>query len=481
MGISSLGVGSGLDLEGLVTQLLAAERGPKSARLDARDERIESEISSLGQIKSKLSEFKDSVDELRKDQSLTDREPTIRNPSEETEPFTAKASNSALTGEYAITVERLASGSRIETASAVDGGFAASSDSVTGTAGSLTFNIGGTGDTFSINVAAGATLAELREQINNAEDNFGITANIINTGTADGGAKLIISSTITGEGNDLSIVNDNDIADLNRLATTDSTQSASYLVPTKTAENSQAIIDGITVQSASNEFKNTIQNVTFTAKAVSERDANDEFQSSTLVIGFDEEGLDEKIKEFVESYNSLNDEIRSLTKYGESDLEDDGALAGDFTVRGIQAGLGSILSSSVSASALGGLFQIGIELTSEGKLEIGTSDFGLGTGASRLSDALEDNFDEVSKLFTGDDGIANKLFDFIDQYTKSSGILAGRETAAKDQREQLLDDRAAFELRLVSFEQTLRGRYLNLDQTVARLQQSSSALLASLF
>jgi len=126
------------------------------------------------------------------------------------------------------------------------------------------------------------------------------------------------------------------------------------------------------------------------------------------------------------------------------------------------------------------LFQIGIELTGEGELEIGTSDFGLGTGASRLSSALEDNFDEVAKLFTGDDGIANKLFDFIDQYTKSSGILAGRETAAKDQREQLLDDRASFELRLASFEKTLRGRYLNLDQTVARLQQSSSALLAGL-
>ena len=84
-------------------------------------------------------------------------------------------------------------------------------------------------------------------------------------------------------------------------------------------------------------------------------------------------------------------------------------------------------------------------------------------------------------MFTADDGIATKLYDFIDQYTKSSGILADRETAAKDQRDRLLDDRAAFELRLVSFEQTLRGRYLNLDQTVARLQQSSSALLASLF
>ncbi|MDT0582810.1 flagellar filament capping protein FliD [Brumicola blandensis] len=477
MGISSLGVGSGLDLEGLVAQLLEAERAPKAARLDAREETIESEISSLGQIKSKLSEFKDTVDDLRKDQSLTGREPTIRNPSEDTEPFTAEASNSALTGEYDITVERLASGTRIETENAA---FASSSDSVADADGSLTFRVGDAGETFTLNIAAGTTLAELREQINDAEDNFGITANIINTGTDSGGVKLVINSTVTGQGNDLNIINDNDLVGLNRLATTNSTESTALLTPTRVAENAQAIIDGITVQSDTNKFENTIQNVTFTAKAVSEKNANDVFQSSSLVIGFDEEALDEKIRAFVESYNSLNDEIQTLTRYGESSLEEDGALAGDFTVRGIQAGLGNILSGTVSESALGGLFQIGIELTSDGKLEIGSSDFGLGTGESRLSDALEDNFDEVSKLFTADDGIANKLYDFLDQYTKSNGVLADRETSAKDQRDQLLDDRAAFELRLVSFEETLRGRYLNLDQTVARLQQTSSALLASL-
>jgi flagellar hook-associated protein 2 len=477
MGISSLGVGSGLDLEGLVSQLLEAERAPKAARLDAREETIESEISSLGQIKSKLSEFKDAVDDLRKDQSLTGREPTIRNPSEETEPFTAEASNSALTGEYDITVERLASGTRIETQ---DAAFASSSDSVADTDGALTFRIGDSGDSFTLNVTAGTTLAELREQINDAEDNFGITANIINTGTDAGGAKLVINSDITGEGNNLNIINDNDVTGLNRLATTNSTETTELLAPTRSAQNAQAIIDGITVQSDTNKFENTIQNVTFTAQAVSEKDANDNFQSSSLVIGFDEEALEEKIRAFVEGYNSLNTEIEALTRYGESELEDDGALAGDFTVRGIQAGLGNILSSTVSESALGGLFQIGIELTSDGTLEIGSTDFGLGTGESRLSDALEENFDEVSKLFTADDGIANKLYDFLDQYTKSNGVLADRETAAKDQRDQLLDDRAAFELRLVSFEETLRGRYLNLDQTVARLQQTSSALLASL-
>ena len=191
MSIQSLGVGSGLALDDLVNQLLEAERAPKTARLDASEEKIEAEISGLGQIKSKLSEFRDTVEELKTDRDLGGREPTITNPDEETEIFTADASNSALTGSYKIAVTQLASGSRIETADAASGGFTKSTDSVLSAgSGSLTFKVGSTGDSFSINVTAGMTLAELREAINKHDDNFGVNANIIDTGTAGGGAKL---------------------------------------------------------------------------------------------------------------------------------------------------------------------------------------------------------------------------------------------------------------------------------------------------
>ncbi|AIF98120.1 flagellar filament capping protein FliD [Alteromonas australica] len=476
MTIQSLGVGSGLALDDLVQQLLEAERAPKDARLNEKEERIEAEISGLGQIKSKLSAFEDSVDELRSDADINGREPTISNPSEDDDVLSAEASNSALRGSYEITVEQLASGSRITTD---DGAFTSSTDAVLSTgAGSLTFDVGGS-DSFTIDVTAGMTLTELREAINNADDNFGVTANIIDTGTS-AGPRLVYSSSETGEGNDLVITNDTGAAELDRLSTTGGTGNISA-ANIQSAQNAIAYIDGIEVQSESNEFENTIQNVSFEVNEVSPKDANGDLLATTLDIGYDKEGLEEKIRAFVENYNSLIDEIDTLTRYGESELEEDGALAGDSLLRGIQTTMANIVGGNVSASALGGLFQVGIEFNDDGKLEIGTTDFGLGTGEDRLEDALEDNFDEIAKLFTDEnEGIATRLYEFADEYTSYGGLISLREQTAKDNREELYDERETLELRMQSYEDTLRGKYLNLDQTVAQLNQTSSALLASL-
>ena len=476
MTIQSLGVGSGLALDDLVQQLLEAERAPKDARLNEKEERIEAEISGLGQIKSKLSAFEDSVDELRSDADINGREPTISNPSEDDDVLSAEASNSALRGSYEITVEQLASGSRITTD---DGAFTSSTDAVLSTgAGSLTFDVGGS-DSFTIDVTAGMTLTQLREAINNADDNFGVTANIIDTGTS-AGPRLVYSSSETGEGNDLVITNDTGVAELDRLSTTGGTGNISA-ANIQSAQNAIAYIDGIEVQSESNEFENTIQNVSFEVNEVSPKDANGELQATTLEIGYDKEGLEEKIRDFVDNYNSLIDEINTLTRYGESELEEDGALAGDSLLRGIQTSMANIVGGNVSASSLGGLFQVGIEFNDDGKLEIGTTDFGLGTGEDRLEDALEDNFDEIAKLFTDEnEGIATRLYEFADEYTSYGGLISLREQTAKDNRDELYDERETLELRMQSYEDTLRSKYLNLDQTVAQLNQTSSALLASL-
>ena len=486
MTIQSLGVGSGLALDDLVTQLLDAERAPKQQRLDAREESLDATISGIGQLKSKMSDFLDAVDELRSDFNLQGREPSISNPDSDVEPFTAEASNSALEGDYQIAITQLASGSRLETADASAGGFSDSTDSVLSSgSGSLTFKVDSTGDTFSINVTAGMTLTELRSAINGASDNFGVTANIINTGTTDGGAKLVFSSSVTGEGNDLVIVNDDDLADLQRVSTTDSTETASYLTTAagNEAKNAKATIDGLEVESSTNEFENTIQNVSFEASSVSALDTDGvTYKTSTLTIGNDTEGLDKKIRDFVDNYNSLSKEISSLTRYGQSELEDDGALAGDFMVRSIQTGIANIVGDSVDGNTLGGLFGIGVELNDDGELEISsTDDFGLGSGEDRLKEALEDNFDDIAGIFTDEDnGIAARLYDYVYEYTTFSGLLTERENAVKDEKDQLAGEREQFELRMLSYEQILRDKYLNLDQTVASLNQTGNALLASL-
>jgi flagellar hook-associated protein 2 len=484
MSIQSLGVGSGLDLESLVGQLLEAERKPKTDALNSREENVEAEISGIGKLKSKLEDFQETLDKLRSDANLKGREPSINNPSEGVEPFTADASNSALEGDYNIAVTQLASGSRIETADKADGGFANSSESVLNAgAASLTFKINATSDSFTINLNAGDSLKDLRNAINASNDNFGVTASIIDTGTAVGGSKLVFTSDTLGAGNDLVIVNDNNVAELNILSTTDSTETSTYLAPVNFAQNAKATIDGIDVESKNNKFENVIENVSFKVSELSELNADGiTFKSSKLSIGFDKEAVEKTIREFVKNFNALQAEIKLLTKYGESDLEDDGSLAGDSLVRGIQTGINNILFSSVDSSSLGGLFQLGIEYNDKNELEISSNDrIGLGSGDDRLKKALSDNFDDISALFTDENqGIAVRLYDYVEEYTSFSGLLKSRENTAKDQREQILDERLTLELRLANTEQILRDKYLNLDQTVARLNSTGSALLATL-
>ncbi|RPH20860.1 MAG: flagellar hook protein [Alteromonadaceae bacterium TMED7] len=476
MSISSLGVGSGLALDDLVRQLISAERQPKEARLNAREKAVDAEISALGTIKSKVSDFQDAVDTLRNGSNLNSRETTVINPSEDDDVLTADASNSALRGSYDITVQQLASGSRITTD---PGAFSSSTDPLlsSGT-GSLTFSVG-SDNTFTVEVDDSTTLADLRELINDSAENFGVTANIIETGTNDG-PRLVISSDKVGQGNDLVITNDNGNTDLDRLSTTGGTTSIDT-TNIQSARNAIAIVDGIEVQSSSNEFTNTIQNVSFTVNEVSPKDSSGDQLATRLTVGFDKEGVEEDIKNFIESYNSLVDEIEKLSSYGATDEDNDGPLAGDSLLRGLQLGVSTIVGEEVQNSAVSSLFELGIELNEDGRLEIGSKDFGLGTGQSRLDDALENNFDDISTLFNNESsGIAVRLYDLVEQYSSSSGLISLRERSARDEKDSVDDAKEALELRMASFEETVRAKYVNLDRTIAQLNQTGSALFAAL-
>jgi flagellar hook-associated protein 2 len=476
MGIQSIGVGSGLDLNGLVTQLLEAESKPKYDRLDKQEESLEAVISGIGQLKSKMDDFKESVDDLRKTYDLQGRKATATHPGVDEEgsgPFTAEAGNSAEQGSYQITVEQLASGSRALTQ---DNAFTSTSDVLTGTADTLTFAVGS--DSFDIAVGTTMTLSQLKNAINDASDNFGVKASIIDTGTGIG-PKLILTSEVTGDGNDLSITD----AGGNLGSITGAT------IPTgQEAKNAKAVIDGLAVESSTNEFENVIENVSFEVTKLSDVDYLDPstnapiYKESTLNVGADKDGLKNRITDFVDNYNGLMDEIKKLTRYGQSELEEDGALAGDFMTRGIQSGLSTIVSKSVENSALGTLFQIGISFDKDGKLEISeTDDYGLGSGMDKLDEALDNNYDDIATLFSDPDGgIANQLYDFAYQYTTFGGLLRTREESMKNEKELLFDERARVELQISSYEQVLRDKYINLDLTVAKLNRTGNALAASL-
>jgi flagellar hook-associated protein 2 len=89
------------------------------------------------------------------------------------------------------------------------GTFFSSEDVVTKKDAQLTFKAGS--NEFSISVTGGTTLSELRNQINTSEDNFGVSANLVDDGS--GNLFFTATSSIEGAGNTLKIINSSPVID----------------------------------------------------------------------------------------------------------------------------------------------------------------------------------------------------------------------------------------------------------------------------
>ena len=198
--VSSLGARSGLELEGLVKATSEAERVPKQNRLDQQEGRLQVELSAVGEMKSVLSKLQEASEELSSGELFSAMKASVKQP-ESGDVITVESTEDAGVGNFDISVTQLAKGSRAVSA---DGAFANSEDEVNTNSGSLTFGAGD--ESFTLNIEAGSSLEDIRKAVNSSQDNFGVTADIINTGTE---AKLVFRSSVSGAGNDLTVTNDN--------------------------------------------------------------------------------------------------------------------------------------------------------------------------------------------------------------------------------------------------------------------------------
>ncbi|WP_305857429.1 flagellar filament capping protein FliD [Balneatrix alpica] len=473
-GLTALGVGSGLPLEDLVKQLVASERDPKVKRLDSQKSTIEVSLSGIGKIRSALSKFQSSLDTLKSANNLLTRKATVTHP-DNLKPFDVTTTSSATTGSYSIEVKALAKGTRAETA---NGSFANSDSVVSSTAGQLTFSADG--KSFNVNVTAGMTLSQLREAINTASDNIGVSANIINTGDAAVGSKLVITSSITGDPatKQLSITNNN--AELDKVSTV-ATGGGTTLSVTS-SQRAHVTIDNVDAYADTNKMENVIQNTTLNLKELTNTKA------ATLDIAVDKDTVKGHIEAFVKNYNELVTTINDLTKPGTlstdgKSLTGGGALNGNSMVRGLMGQLNSQLAGTVSGAdaSLNSLFALGISMTADGKMEISsTNSYGGKTGSARLEDALTGSFDKISQLFSGDNGLAAQLESKVKSYTEAGGILASQEKVFNSRLTLVNTERANLDKYMESYEKTLRERYAALDKVLAQMNSTSSYLSSQL-
>lgn len=454
--ITSAGVGSGLDLESIISATLDAENIPKLQSFQEKDTRLNIELSAVGAVKSSLSSFEDVIEKLSDIENFNKRTATATQP-DSGDLISVSATSDATSGDFDIEVMQLAQGSRAVSA---DGVYSDPTDVVSGSGGNLT--IGAGSESFTVAIAAGATLEEVREAINDAGDNFGVSVNIINTGGATPSSKLVFTSSETGTGNDLTVTSDT--SELDAISTTAFGGGAGGLTIAAEDVARDAIIeiDGITVNSATNTFKDAIQDITITALKESEAG-----ETARLNVDVDKEGVEELIEEFVTAFNNAIGTIDYHT-------ETNGGLYGDSTMRSLSNGLINTLSSTVSgAGDYQTLYDVGLGLSKDGVLEKDSL-------VRSLTDALTENYDGVGTIFAGENGIASQFEAFLENYLDGSGALKSREDSINADIRDLENDVANHEYRMEQLEVTLRQKYSALDVLIAEMQASSSYLQSQL-
>lgn len=457
--ITSAGVGSGLDLEAIISATLDAESAPKVARFDKKESTLKVQLTALGQIKSDLSAFESSLDILKDISNFNRRSTTVTQP-DGGDIISVSSQSTATEGSFNIAVKQLAQGSRAVQSDAA--AYTATTDVVSASGGTLTF--AADGKSFDVTLAAGATLADLRTAINEHADNFGVSANIINTGSQ---SKLVYTSSVTGELNDLVVTNNT--AELDNVSTEANAggNGGMLISADDAAKNAIIEIDGIEVTNSTNTFENAIQDSTITVMKESPTDPNDpaNLLTANLKIDTDKEFVKETLEKFVESYNKLMTTLDTMVT----------AKTVDATARGLRDTIVNQLSAVVSgAGNLETIYDAGFSLEKDRKLEIKNS------GVNPLDDVLNESYDDIGKLFAGEGGVADILSQTVDAYLKAGGLIADQTSALEVDKRSLADDRERHTYRMEQYEARLREKYASLDVLVAGLRSQGDAISASL-
>jgi len=361
-------------------------------------------------------------------------------------------------GQYNITVNKLATTSRVE------GEFSSSTTPLVTQDGQLTFKAGD--KEFKVDVKAGDTLQDIRKSINSNGDNFGLSANIVNT--ADGKAKFVIDSGISGDGKDLVITGNNSELDIF------STGAAGSAMSQKQAASSAEItVDGNTLKSDTNVFDDSIQDLKLTILRVSDKESDGTtLKSNKVAITTDKTAIQDMVKQFIDGYNALQDKMDELGKrnsiVGGVRQDDGGALAGDASTRTISSFMANTVTNKAGTSTTySTIFEVGIKMDNKGKLSLDKTKF---------DEAVDKNFDQVVGLFGGEKGIAATLNAGLKEYSKSSGVLDQRTDILNADLRSLNQKQATSNAQLVKYEASLRAQYGSLDALLVKMNHSASAL-----
>ncbi|MFQ5609230.1 MAG: flagellar filament capping protein FliD [Woeseiaceae bacterium] len=444
--IVSTGIGSGLDIAGIVQSLVAAEGQPVETRIVQQEARAQAKLSAYGSLKAALADFRDKLEIMKSPEKFLARKAS----SSDTEFFTVSAGTSALPATYSLDVVQLA------TAQKLTSGAFADADTVVGT-GTLSLSVGSS--TMDLNIdTTNNTLAGIRDAINASTDNPGVAATIVN---ADSGSYLILTAESTGAANTITVTQSGGDGGLAVLEY-DPGGGSTALTESTAAQDALMRIDGFDVASSTNTIAGAVDGVTITLLQATSGGAE------TLTVENDESAARDLVNEFADSYNELIKTFDSLTDF-DADNEIAAPLIGDATVRGIRDQIRREFSTEVRDidAPFSTLRDVGIEVQLDGTLVVNDDE---------LSTVLANDFVKFGQLFSTTDGFAVRLFDLSDGFLDTDGIIETRTKGLESRIEGLSDDRDSLNERLASLETRLLRQFNALDSLLAQLASTSNFL-----
>lgn len=449
--ITSSGIGSGLDIKTLVQQLVAAERRPTDLRIARLEARAQSQLSAFGSLKSALSTFNDQLEKMNTLDTLLARKAS----SADETVLTISVSSTALPGGFAVEVMQLAQAHKLQSGAFVDAVTAVGTGTLSITVGTDSFDL--------VFDADNNTLEGIRDEINNALDNTGVSASIV---TGDGGSYLTLTSANTGAGNAIVVTETGGDGGLSVLVF-DPPPANQPLNEITAAQDAQIEIDGLAVTSDSNTIDGAIAGVTL------ELIAANVGSTTQITVADDKVAVVAQFDAFINAYNALIDTFDSLTKF-DPDADTATALFGDSVIRTLRAQLRREMSIAVTdiSATFSSLTDIGFDFEIDGKLTL---------DSTKLDGFLTTEFSKVGQLFANSDGFAIRLAAVVDGYLKEDeGIIAVRVDGLDITIADLVKRREALDARMVVVEARLSRQFIALDTLIGQLTSTSNFLALQL-
>lgn len=450
-GISFSGIGSGLDIQSIVTQLVNAEGQPQKQLLTNKQGSLNTTLSALGQLKSGLSGVQSAVDTLQNLDTFRARTVSVGDSSL----ISATASPGTALGSYQVEVDQLATAQKLAST-----GFASPSSTVG--AGSLDITAGTSA--FTVSVASTDTLSTVRDKINAASGNQGVLASIINVDDGAGGtvSKLVLTASNTGTTNGVTVSavdsdgNNTDTSGLSALASNNLTQITA-------AQDAKIKIDGMSITNASNTISTAITGLTLNLNKAQVG------TPTSLDITTDNSKVTTALQDLVTKYNAYQKTYASLTSYDQT-ANKAGPLLGDSTATSTNRSLRSIFGNNFStgSTTVQNLADIGLQIDDKGVMSLDTT---------KLDSALASDPSAVKSILSDStNGLTAKVDAALNPYLQFSGVFDSRTQSINSQLQTISQQQTNLQNRLDQYQKSLMAQFTAMDSYVAQMNQSLSFL-----